>query len=1227
MSMLKGLLRTSWLAVAALLAASSQLAMTAPGTFTSDDFNSHNLKRPLWTFTDPKNDATLAMAGVGSGNATISITVPAGTTHDLWVGGNFAPRIMQSVTANENFTAEARFTSPLSGVIYQKYQAQGILVEADANNLIRFDFTTGDQDSVMAFAAVFAGGFASPQVKIAKNIAPYGIAPLYVRVERTGNSWTMLYKTSDGAPYDTAGTFAHTLTVSKVGIFAVNAGTSPDAHTMVADYFFNADSPIVPEDPVGPVTDTQGPLVHRVRVKSAPNAFQVTWKTDEPADGVVLFGTSLPPGGSVSHPGYFYDHRLTISGLGANQVYNYQILGTDAASNTDGTSNATIPTGLYILDTLSTSDDFNGSSLNGTLWTFTNPRGDATANVSGGKLSISVPGGATHEPWTGGNTAPRIMQSLDVNLNVNEFRARFSSNLVGSATSIPLQGLMVMEDELNFIRLDVSNDGGTTTIFAASFFDGYSNPDVHINSPIPTQAGPIYLKLYRGGALWTASYSYDGVSWIEVGSFFRVLPATRAGVFAGNAGTSPQAFGCLVDYFVAARPAQPLLLLPVNGAPSVPTPVTVQWDTTAGATGYRLQVSTVANFATTVVDTVLSATSKVLGNLSGTTLYYWRVQARNGTIAGAYSSTSNFTTSVGAPGVPSLITPAADATNVPTNATFVWSKPATATSYRLQVATDSTFAGGIAVDDTTITDTTTTVSGLAPLTRHFWRVAAKNAGGYSAFSAVRPFTTAPPAPSVPVLLSPSNGATDVALSPVLRWRASSGAATYHLQVAMDSLFAGALVFDDSTLTDTSTVVIGLAATTPYYWRVRAKNVGGSSLFSSPWRFVTAPPPPGSPSQVSPPNGATDQSSSLTLNWTRPASATTFHLLLGTDSTFAGAILVNDSTIADTFKTVGGLAFNTKYFWKVAARNAGGESSFSPTWSFWTLPNDPAVPVQLEPLNGATNQPTIVNIRWTRPVGATSFRLQVATDPSFASGVVLDDPTLTDTVKTISGLSFMTTYYWRVNADNVGGTSPYSPTWNFTVGIPTPDQVQLVSPANQASIQGGTVQFVWRSSQPQVNRYWLEISIDPLFSFRTVDSTLTDTTKTVTGLSVNTTYYWRVRAGNAGSWGPYSDARELTITVVGVDDERGLPTEFALEQNYPNPFNPATRIEFALPRESRVTLEVFNLLGGRVALLLDEPRAAGYHTVTFDAADLPSGLYLYKLVAGQQVFTRKMMLVK
>jgi len=89
----------------------------------------------------------------------------------------------------------------------------------------------------------------------------------------------------------------------------------------------------------------------------------------------------------------------------------------------------------------------------------------------------------------------------------------------------------------------------------------------------------------------------------------------------------------------------------------------------------------------------------------------------------------------------------------------------------------------------------------------------------------------------------------------------------------------------------------------------------------------------------------------------------------------------------------------------------------------------------------------------------------------------------------------------------------------------------------------------------------------------------------------------------------------------------VPTEFALLQNYPNPFNPTTTIEFALPRQARVTLKVFTALGEEVAVLLDETLDAGAKSVEFDARDLASGVYLYRLQAGDFVQSRRMMLVR
>ena len=98
-------------------------------------------------------------------------------------------------------------------------------------------------------------------------------------------------------------------------------------------------------------------------------------------------------------------------------------------------------------------------------------------------------------------------------------------------------------------------------------------------------------------------------------------------------------------------------------------------------------------------------------------------------------------------------------------------------------------------------------------------------------------------------------------------------------------------------------------------------------------------------------------------------------------------------------------------------------------------------------------------------------------------------------------------------------------------------------------------------------------------------------------------------------------------VAADDPHEGLPSQFALSQNFPNPFNPSTEITFALPQASSVRLAVYNTLGQEVRALAAGMYDAGYHSVSFDAAELPAGLYFYRIEAGDFTAIRKMMLLK
>jgi photosystem II stability/assembly factor-like uncharacterized protein len=713
---------------------------------------------------------------------------------------------------------------------------------------------------------------------------------------------------------------------------------------------------------------------------------------------------------------------------------------------------------------------------------------------------------------------------------------------------------------------------------------------------------------------------------VSLGSFTKYFWKVRA-MNAGGWGTFSSVWKFKTQ-FVGA-PASPVLSSPANGAAGQSLSLMLQWNSSSGANSYRLQFGTDSSFATTMVDdSTLEGNAFEVHALTISTTYYWRVNAKNVGGTSAYSATWNFMTKyVAPPATPTLATPENGAVNQPTTIVLHWNAVDTVEHYQVQLSNDSLFEN-LLVNDSLLTGTSRTVQQLQTLTMYYWRVRAKNVGGTSDYSSLWNFTTVTAPPSTPQSVYPQNNSTGIPVAFTFLWRKTDRAETYQMQLATDQLFTN-IILEDSTLADTMKEVSGLTVNTQYFWHVRARNIGGVSNYNNARRFTTVTPPPPAPTLLTPSDDSTNVPIPYTFRWVSVGGGFVFYRLqIALDSSFA-EIVFEDSMIFNPVRQVTILEHNTMYYWRVNARTtASGTGEFSSIWSFTTIIAPPSAPVLVGPPNGGNNVPVIPLFRWHPVENAGMYHLQLATDSMFTS-IIGEDSTIIDTMQFIDTLEHNAMYYWRVRARNIGGRSDWSTQWSFRTIVARPQQVILVMPENGQNIRKDSVMFVWNKSYPEVERYAIVIARDSLFqNIFFADTLITDTTKVVHAFTTNQTYWWRARAYNAAGGGLPSAVWKFRVSFTDVNERDGVPTEFALEQNFPNPLNPATTIAFSIKEESNVSLIVYDALGREViALINSEQKVAGKYNITFDATNLPSGIYIYKLTAGSFVDVKKMVLMK
>ncbi len=493
-------------------------------------------------------------------------------------------------------------------------------------------------------------------------------------------------------------------------------------------------------------------------------------------------------------------------------------------------------------------------------------------------------------------------------------------------------------------------------------------------------------------------------------------------------------------------PLVPVLNSPPNGSINVSVTPLLDWTDVPNALTYSVQISREPTFLIPVYTSDYNPLSEFLvpsSVLNHDSTYFWRANGKNQFGIGAFSQPWSFTVISQLPAAPLLQSPANGSVVFTTTPSFAWSAVVGATSYRIQVSSDSSFGmTAINVSNITTTGYTAASGNLNSNTTYYWRISGFNANGYGPWSERWVFSTSTGAPP-PVLLSPSNGQTGVLLSVVLDWSNSVNAINYDMTLATDSLFQN-VIADARLLSNSSYSVQSplLTYNTVYYWRARANSSSGSSDWSAAWRFRTVQiGMPSTPGLQIPSNGAVNVLLPGYFRWMASSYVSHYKLQVSVDSTF-GTLTFGKDTILQVEYTLpdSTLDFNTNYFWRVQALNHIGTSNWSQVYKFKTATYGsglPVAPLLVSPINNSNNVSAVALLNWSDAMLATGYQLNVATDVNFSNVILTSDTITLSQYKVQPGsLNNNTLYFWKVRSLNTIGESKWSDVFAFRTALLT-----------------------------------------------------------------------------------------------------------------------------------------------------------------------------------------------
>jgi hypothetical protein len=533
-------------------------------------------------------------------------------------------------------------------------------------------------------------------------------------------------------------------------------------------------------------------------------------------------------------------------------------------------------------------------------------------------------------------------------------------------------------------------------------------------------------------------------------------------------------------------------------------------------------------------------------------------------------------------------------------------------------------------------------------------------------------------PNPPSTPNPINGATAQPVNLTMTWTCTDpdgNPLTYDVYFGTNSIPPIA----SSNQSNVSFTPGQLNNNTTYYWKIVAKDDQGATTSGPVWNFTTQTAvvnnPPNPPSNPNPANGSTNQPVNLTLNWTctdPDGDPLTYDIYLGNNNN-PPLIAPNQS---NNIFNLGALNYNTTYYWKIVAKDNQGHSTSGTVWDFKTIYLD-------------TTPPEVTNITVTSAKNVTvnfSERLE-PTNAKNKNNYLISNNVIINSVSLLpdsSSVLIKTSTQQRNRNYSITMTNISDLSGNYT--NPNPNIVfyflprrgpgyMIIIPVNRVIANNFYQNFLPEKTvdgkgMESPDSRWQSSSIMPdtlIFDFGK-ESSLDSLRISFYEWQSNRIYKYSVNCSvDSIKWHPiiknvWSEENEWTeiefdstsaryielilqesnentmasiweIEFYGPDrfykmnNETESPTSFMISQNYPNPFNPSTTFSYSIAKQSKVLIRIYDIIGNEIETLVNEEKPVGTYELTWNASNLPSGVYFYQLQAGDFIETKKMIFMK